>query len=854
MMSDKSSGSSTTGTRVLVVDDEQEIRKVFGKALRDAGCSGVETADSARTALQTLMQQSFDVLVVDIRMQEMNGIVFLQEALKIWPWLGVVIVSGYVNADIRAKAKGLGVTRIIEKPVDLQEVCRQVEEEAKGKRHQQTGIPEGNALALMRDHLRLLTRLDSKTIGSETLVGALLEFGKALAGMLPADAVGILVLEGKERALLVAAQTALSREFVDRVEAEMLSRYEALSGEKCTLDSLRVQVEGEAFNLTGPATIGSSLAVPVILGQQVCGLLTLATAESKAYTPTDISLLYHAANHISAVFMALRKMHHLATRDTLTGAFNRIRLEEELERAWLLSRRYGFSMAIVIVDIDHFKTLNDAYGHSVGDEILTAFAQVIDSAARASDIIARYGGDEFVAILSRAAESDARAFGERLLTSTREHVFCDKTHSLNLTASIGIAVSVNEAAPATSAELLSQADRALYTAKRAGRNRICVWPEPASMGAARTEPSIGESATPADAGEPSPISNRVMVVDDEPAILDVLRVMLERQGYEVTTFASATEAVRAIRTEPGAYDVLLTDLGLPDMSGIELLHEVAAIDDLLVKIVVTGRATVDNAVTCLREGAYDFVQKPVIEGQFNALMKRAMEYHQLRKEQIRYQSHLEDMVRKRSSQLASSLEEIRKSYEFTLEALVAMLDARENQTGQHSIRTRELAVTLARRMGLERDEVQAIASGALLHDIGKIGIPDEILLRPGPLTADEWEVMKKHSDIGHRILHSSPYLRQAAKIVLAHHEHYDGSGYPLGLHGDEICVGARIFAVVDAYDSMRSVRVYREAMTAEEALTEVRKNSGTQFDPEVVEPFLECQPEIEKILSAPVES
>jgi putative nucleotidyltransferase with HDIG domain len=165
------------------------------------------------------------------------------------------------------------------------------------------------------------------------------------------------------------------------------------------------------------------------------------------------------------------------------------------------------------------------------------------------------------------------------------------------------------------------------------------------------------------------------------------------------------------------------------------------------------------------------------------------------------------------------------------------------------MRTRELAVTLATKMGITGEELQSVASGALLHDVGKIGIPDSVLLRPGPLSPEEWEDIKRHPEIGYNILRSSPYLKEAAEIVRAHHEHYDGSGYPRGLRGSEICIGARIFGVIDAYDAMRSERVYRKPVSPEEAVEEIQRKSGSQFDPEVVRAFLASRDELERLLT-----
>lgn len=827
--------------RVLVVDDENEIRKVFTAGLEQKGYT-VESAGSARQALQMLMQQSFDVLVVDLKMEEMNGIVFLQEALKIWPWVGVVIVSGFVNDEALSEADKLKITHVLTKPVSLDVLGDTVAEEARNMRKRQEHIPTGKALILMRNHLKLLARLGRDAVGGESLFGALLDFGNALAGMFPANVVGILVRE-ENPALLLTTHTPVTREFLSNVQEEMLTRYKALSGHGIRHEAVNLQIRGESILNEGQSEIGCSMSVPVMLRNEVRGLLTLASEGVETYKPSDVSLLYHAANHISAAFTALHKMHYLATRDPLTGIFNRIRLEEELDRAWLISRRYNYSMAVIIVDVDHFKTLNDSYGHSVGDEILCDFAAVLQSAARATDIVARYGGDEFVAILPRAEEHDARAFGERLLNSTREHAFGKNSKSLSITISIGISTSLNPVKPATSAELLTQADRALFTAKRAGRDRICVWPEP-SPGV------IQESAEDESVAQQEPArTGNVLLIDDEAAIRNVVSEMLRTGGYNVTAMPTGEEGIAEIKTRPGHYDILVTDLGLPEKSGIEVLREADAIDDTIVKIVLTGRATVDNAVDSLREGAYDFIQKPIVKEQLMALMKRAFELHELKIESARHHVHLEETVRKRSSQLAATLEEIRQSYEFTLEALVAMLDAREHHTAKHSLKTRDLAVMLAQQSGLDSSELQAVATGALLHDIGKIGVPDSILLREGPLLPEQWEIMRKHPDIGYNILKSSPYLREEAKIVLQHQERYDGTGYPKGLKGKEICIGARIFAVVDAYDAMRSARVYRDPVSPEEAREEIVENSSIQFDPRIVEVFLECWEDFERLLS-----
>ena len=337
-----------------------------------------------------------------------------------------------------------------------------------------------------------------------------------------------------------------------------------------------------------------------------------------------------------------------------------------------------------------------------------------------------------------------------------------------------------------------------------------------------------------------------MVVDDDVEVGKALRLLLQAKRYEVNVQTSALAAIELLASVPGQYDVQITDLSMPDLSGLDLLDRLRSVDDALVKIVITGHATLDNALTSLRRGAYDFVQKPPQPNHLIAVVDRAIEYSRLKAENRRYQLNLEEMVREKNMALREALHEIRQSYEFTLEAMVAMLDARERSTGQHSLRVRLLAVIMAQELGLSQAEVDDISHGALLHDIGKIGIPDAILLKPGKLTDEEWVIMKQHPDIGYRLLSSSKYLERACEIVRQHQESWDGSGYPLGLRGEEIVLGARIFAVVDAYDAMRSDRVYRKALSVDAAVAEIKRHAGRQFDPAVVDAFLRCQPEMEK--------
>jgi len=345
---------------------------------------------------------------------------------------------------------------------------------------------------------------------------------------------------------------------------------------------------------------------------------------------------------------------------------------------------------------------------------------------------------------------------------------------------------------------------------------------------------------------------RVLVVDDDEGIRQLVHALLRQANYR----ADAVEDVRAAQKKLAAnrYDIVITDITMPGLSGIDLLKMLHQNAPDVPVILMTGNPDLETAAEAIRTGsAVDYLSKPFSARDILRTVARAAEIKEVRDENRRladenehYQLHLEKRVKEKSEELIHAYNEIRVSYDFTLEALAAMLDARERATGRHSVRVRDLSLILAGKMNLSSSEREDIARGTLLHDIGKIGIPDDILLKPGRLTDEEKIIMKSHVQTGYNIVKSSDYLSVAAELILSHHEKYDGSGYPRGLKGEEICLGARIFSVVDAYDAMRSVRVYKKAVSAKQALEEVLRCCGTHFDPDIVDVFLTCRPELEK--------
>ena len=331
-------------------------------------------------------------------------------------------------------------------------------------------------------------------------------------------------------------------------------------------------------------------------------------------------------------------------------------------------------------------------------------------------------------------------------------------------------------------------------------------------------------------------AGKILVVDDEEAIREALSTLLEAQGYQCTVASNGHEAL--LHLSGVSPDVVLSDIVMPQMDGLKLLELLRPREKDLPVIMVTALHDLSIALEAMRRGAYDYIVKPFEKDQLYVSVRRAVEHRRLLLENRNYQRNLEKLVEERTAQLSQALEELERSYDYTLEALGGALDLKDAETEGHSQRVTALTISIAKAMDLDPTLLPHIARGAFLHDIGKMGVPDQILRKPGPLTPAEREVMRRHCEIGYAVLERIPFLRQASEIVLSHQEHYDGTGYPRGLRGEQIPLGARIFAVADAFDAMTSDRPYRRALTLATAKEEISRNAGTQFDPKVVEVFL----------------
>ena len=329
---------------------------------------------------------------------------------------------------------------------------------------------------------------------------------------------------------------------------------------------------------------------------------------------------------------------------------------------------------------------------------------------------------------------------------------------------------------------------------------------------------------------------RVLAVDDEPAACKLIAVLLCPPAFYCTTAPNGEAALQALQLE--RFDAVISDLQMPGISGFELLSHVRRSYPNIAFLVTTGVDDVDVGVQAMRSGADDYLVKPVRETVLIASLESALHKRHLERQVENYRRHLEEMVAERTGQLREALQQIEQSYEDTLQALAAAIDLRDNETAGHSQRVCRYSLEIARVMGWSETQKRGLARGAHLHDIGKLGIPDSILLKPGPLSADERILMQSHAQIGFDLVKDIAFLSDASEIVLTHHERYNGGGYPRGLRGDEILPGVRIFAVADSFDAITSDRPYRRASSFEEGRETIRQRSGTLFDPQVVSIFL----------------
>jgi len=332
------------------------------------------------------------------------------------------------------------------------------------------------------------------------------------------------------------------------------------------------------------------------------------------------------------------------------------------------------------------------------------------------------------------------------------------------------------------------------------------------------------------------MEDRILIVDDEELICRLLAQKLTSEGYSCVTAHSGREALS--RFYKDTFSLIISDIKMPEMDGIELLKRVRSLNPKMMVIMVTAYPEIDLAVEAMRLGAYDFIIKPADLELILLSVRKALDKKRLEEELEAYHKNLERLVEERTAKLQHAYRVLKKAHLDSVKVLAEAIDAKDPYTRGHSDRVRRMSLKIAISLGFTEDKLESLEYGALLHDIGKIGIKDEVLQKPGILNPGEYQYIQEHPLIGVKIVEGIEFFRDKIPMIRNHHERFDGKGYPDGLAGEAIPLEARIITVPDAFDAMTSVRPHSQNKPLRDVLTELAGGKGTQFDPKILEIFL----------------
>jgi putative two-component system response regulator len=783
--------------RILVVDDDPRSARLLSACLAAIG-HRVTLAASAEEAIEAIGAERPDLILCDICLPAMDGIELTRRLRsgEMAREVPIVMVTSMDDRKVLTRSLEAGADDVLSKPVNAVELRTRVRSLLRNK------VLADELRARERAALSFVPVNEGEILSNPA--GAEADTQPGSYG--PAVATILVVEDDKQECRLMEAYLGSDDRHLEIVHT-VDSALAFLERESPDLVVLDLVLPGQ----TGYELIERMRQVPRHAHTPILVVSALVDVQDRVRAlelgaddfilkGSDRAELQARARRLlrskrSLDQLSQRCNHALrqAVTDGLTGLYTHGFMQDTLQRQAACSRRYEWPLSLLFVDIDHFKQINDRHGHAVGDAVLRSVGQVIARCSREGDTAVRYGGEEFVLLLPHTSRVQAKTLAERIRVAAETvAISCPQLpqhEGLRITVSIGISGMPEDANDA--ATLLQHADEAMYQAKRAGRNQITVFGEYEVCSRA-----IG----------------RILLVDDDDRNLRLLEAYLTPEGYSLLKTNSGAEAIEIARREKP--DLVLLDGMMPQMSGFDVCRRLKQENgtSLIPVVLVTALNSREDRLRGIEAGADDFLTKPLDRVELLARTRALL----------------------RAKRGTDSLEDA----ETVIFALAKAVESRDSSTGGHVERVSHYAVALGRALGLPDSQIAALRRAGFVHDIGKISIPDAILLKPGKLTPEERKIMQTHVDIGYEMLRPMRTFLECLPGVRFHHERLDGSGYPLGLRGDQIPVMAQIMAIVDVFDALTTDRVYRKAMSYDEALVILRTESEQgMHDPQLLEVF-----------------
>ena len=792
---------------LLVCDDSDEARAALRTLFADHDdIALVGEAADGEEAVALALALAPDVVLMDLQMPVADGVEATRRIVELLPAVRVVALSGSDDAASIGAMTAAGAAAYCVKGAPLRELERAI---------------TGDSEPLVR-LAHELTKATSRA-GVGTLVA------RELLELTGSSVVAAYVTAGSGLSLAGFAGPGPSE------------RFAAVPGIALRAFSGTSVARSDNSDLCELARMGlhcsSALAMPLASDGVAHGALLLTMPVDDDLV-ADEALVADVATLAASALAAERRLaltHAEARRDAVTGLANRRALDERLDEAVRRAAEAGTEVSIVLFDLDDLGAVNGARGHAAGDAVLEQVARASLRALRAGEELHRIGGDEFAVVVAGGAAAAAR------VTARIEGAVAARGRGAPLPAiTAGVAVFPDDASTAN--DLLRAAQAALHVSKRgspsrASSTRARGGPSPGGTSTVRREPALRLAAAGSQHA-------RVLLVDDDPGLLALLRATFELAQVELEEAQTASAASAAIAARPP--DVVVLDIGLPDQNGLELCRRLKDDPETgWIGVVLLTGAGAEAERPARAAGADAIVHKPFSPLELLAVVERLADGQSelpftnaaagaADEQLLLYANDLRRLLELERGRR----EQLQRTHRQTMAALASALESKDVGTGSHSQRVQRYAIELARAIEPNLLLDPSVEYGFLLHDVGKIGIPDYVLQKPGPLDDEEQRLMRTHTLLGEQLLGDVDLLQgEGLNVVRWHHERWDGSGYPDGLACGEIPLAARIFALADALDAMTSDRPYRNARTWQDAAAELRAERGQQFDPDVVDAF-----------------